>query len=307
MDRYSNWPIVEKAVEGATGLINCLRKTFVTFGIPDELTSDGGPEFSASSTQKFLRDWRVHHRISSVAHPHSNCRAELGVKTVKRIITENTNPNGELNTDRFQKAMLQCRDTKLSPAHCVFGRAIRDSIPILPSKYHPHPSWRQAMQDREKALRFRHFVMAERLAQYTRRLPPLAVGDHVRIQNQVGPQARRWDRTGVVVEVRQNDQYVVRIDGSNRVSLRNRQFLRRFRPVHSPRQTPPAVHVPHLPSTPLGDSHQPTEGVKTTRGSNNTTSLSPRRSARERRPPAWQSSGDYVAGLLAPMEVSHDP
>ena len=47
-DRYSNWPIVERSTgHGATGLINCLKKTFTTFGVPDELASDGGPEFTA--------------------------------------------------------------------------------------------------------------------------------------------------------------------------------------------------------------------------------------------------------------------
>jgi len=32
VDRYSNWPIVEKASGGTNGLVDCLRRTFVTFG-----------------------------------------------------------------------------------------------------------------------------------------------------------------------------------------------------------------------------------------------------------------------------------
>ena len=51
VDRYSNWPIIERAREGSKGLIDCLRRTFTTFGIPDECASDGGPEFTAAATR----------------------------------------------------------------------------------------------------------------------------------------------------------------------------------------------------------------------------------------------------------------
>ena len=51
VERYSKWPIVERAQEGAKDLIDCLKRCFTTFGIPDELSSDGGPEFVASVTR----------------------------------------------------------------------------------------------------------------------------------------------------------------------------------------------------------------------------------------------------------------
>lgn len=50
VDRFSNWPIVKQvssASNGAKLLQTTLRHVFATYGIPVELTSDGGPEFTA--------------------------------------------------------------------------------------------------------------------------------------------------------------------------------------------------------------------------------------------------------------------
>ena len=117
---------------------------------------------------------------------------------------------------------------------CAFGRPIKDFIPILPGRYKPHPTCSDTLASREEALRNRHMKTAERLAEHTRRLPPLTVGDSVRIQNQTGHHPTKLDKTDRIIEVRQYDQYAIHVDVLGRVTLRNRKFLRKYVPVQRP-------------------------------------------------------------------------
>ena len=249
VDRYSGWLSVYESTPGggANALIQCLKTHFTTFGIPAELATDGGPTYRAGLTEKFLQDWGVHHRVSSAYFPHSNQRAEGGVKTAKRMLMENLSPAGKLNTDRFFRALL-ChrttpdRDTGLSPAQVVFGRVIRDFLPVLPQQYKPRPEWTLSMEQRELALARRHAKQGAVLSEHTKALKPLKVGDTVLIQNQTGPKPNKWDKTGMVVEKMMNDQYRIKTDGSGRVTLRNRRFLRPFTP-YTPHVLPLADQV----------------------------------------------------------------
>ena len=88
-------------------------------------------------------------------------------------------------------------------------------------------------------MRARNVRNAERLTEHTVRLQPLKVGDRVFFQNQTGNHPLRWDRTGSVIEVKQFDQYAVKVDGSGRFTLRNRKFLRKFG----------KIVVDHIPGT----------------------------------------------------------
>ena len=235
--------------------MRALRDTFSTFGIPDTLTSDGGPEFASHGTRAFLG---VHHRMASVYHPHANCRAEVAVKTMKRLIAGNTGPAGALSDD-FHKALLQYRNgpdptTKISPAACLFGRATRDLIPGLPRRYRPHQEWSDKLELRERALSKRTISGRARWDEHAQGLSPLKCGDTVLVQNQSGRHPTKWDKTGTVVEVLQYHQYAVRTDGSGRLTTRNRRFLRRYDPhltePDHPHRTgdPPSQHTQNWPN-----------------------------------------------------------
>ena len=284
-DRLSSWTEVFKCTSGspqsgANGLIECLRNVFMRFGVPVELASDGGPEFVASKTKEFFNTWGIDHRLSSAYHPQSNGRAEVAVKTAKRLLRNNTGPSGTLNTDEFLLAMLQLRNTpdpdcKLSPAQILFGRPLRDAFAFASrlEKYsNPNyrPLWRDAWEAKEDALRHRYHRTAEAINEFSRSLPKLQVGDQCYVQNMIGNYPKRWDRSCVVVEEQGHDSYLVKIDGSGRLTKRNRKHLRKFTPVspmfslprHFPstpkipcrslQSSPPPVHFPSAPKIPCG-------------------------------------------------------
>ena len=82
---------------------------------------------------EFLRRWGVKHRVSSAYHPQSNGRAEVAVKTAKRLLRSNVGPSGALDSDRLLRALLQLRNTpdpdcSVSPSQIVFGRHLRDTL-----------------------------------------------------------------------------------------------------------------------------------------------------------------------------------
>ena len=73
-DRLSDWSDVfgtpaGTTVTGTNALVRLLRSYFATFGVPEKISSDGGPEFIAFVTQDFMRKWDIKHRVSSAYFP----------------------------------------------------------------------------------------------------------------------------------------------------------------------------------------------------------------------------------------------
>ena len=110
----------------------------------------------------------------------------------------------------------------------MFGRNVRDFITVLPNKYEPCQEWSLLQEDRERAFARKLYNDGTRLAKGTRKMPPLAVGDKVLVKNQTGRAPNKWDKSSVIIECKPYDQANVMMDGSRKVSLRNRQFVRKI-------------------------------------------------------------------------------
>ena len=245
-DRMSGWSEIFStpsgtSKSGARGLINCLRRMFAIFGVPAVLSSDGGPEFAAAMTEDFLKKWGVQHRISSAYNPQSNGRAEVAVKSAKRLLRRNINQSGSLDSDILLRAMLALRNTpdadcQISPAQIIFGRPLRDAMQFsMHLRKFSYPSfsrrWREAWDLKDNALRTRYVRNTENLNRHSRLLPALQVGDRCLIQNRHGNNPKKWDSTGRVMKVLPYDKYEIVVDGSRRLTTRNRRFLKLYTPV----------------------------------------------------------------------------
>ena len=91
-----------------------------------------------------------------------NTCSEIGGKSAKRLLRENTSITGELDSVAVTKALLQYRntpdrDTGMSPAELLYGRKLKDFLPGCPSTYiRPQSSnlrqdWNDIAQWRELA------------------------------------------------------------------------------------------------------------------------------------------------------------
>ena len=155
MDKYSGWlSIFHFAKDTANNVIKAIKDYFSTFGVSEIICSDGAKVFVSTEVQEFLKTWGVTHKVSSAYHSSSNKRAEVAVKSAKRLIRENVGPNGCLQTGKMLKALLAHRNTpdtttSLSPAAIVFGRDLRDHI--LRKTYPPNGTWIEVAKKQEEA------------------------------------------------------------------------------------------------------------------------------------------------------------
>ena len=157
-DRLTGWIEVAYFLTApkSSDIINILRSYFHTFGVPEEIAMDGGPNISSTEINLFLNEWNTKFRQSSAYYPKSNGRAEAAVKTMKRIINGNTGRNGTLSSDSVTKALLQYYNTPMktggkSPAQLLYGRNLRVSIPQMKLGLIVNPKWKCFLRKREKS------------------------------------------------------------------------------------------------------------------------------------------------------------
>ena len=115
-----------------TEIIKALKENFAKHGIPEELRSDNGPQYTLYLSKSYSL-WK---RMGIQAHyqqPHmSNGKVKHAVQTIKSILKKEKDP---------AKALLADRSTPLacgySASELIMQRRIRTSIPVFHTQLTP--------------------------------------------------------------------------------------------------------------------------------------------------------------------------
>jgi len=87
-------------------------------------------------------------------------------------------------------------------------------------------------------MRTRYVKTIETFSEHSKTLAPLNIRDHVFLQNQSGNAPGKWDRSGVVIEPKNHDQYLVKIDWTTDVKKQEVPQM-----VHATLSTRPYLEV----------------------------------------------------------------
>ena len=150
-----------------------LQSMFVRHGIPEQLISGHGPQFSSTSFSKFAKDYGFTNILTSPQYPQANGEVERAVQTLKTLLKKTSDPH---------KALMAYRATPLesglSQAKLLMERKIHTRIPTSPSKLKPSRPYLEQFREKYASLKGRQKKDFDR-RHSTKTLPELHSGERV--------------------------------------------------------------------------------------------------------------------------------
>ncbi|UYV65945.1 hypothetical protein LAZ67_3005963, partial [Cordylochernes scorpioides] len=128
--------------------IEQLRRLFSSYGLPEEIVSDNGPQFTGSDMKFFLKNNGIKQTLIPAYHPQSNGLAERAVKMIKMALDKNKRKPGDTIQDTLSKILLAYRSTphettKKAPSELFIGRSLRTRLSII------HPNLESIVKEQQ--------------------------------------------------------------------------------------------------------------------------------------------------------------
>lgn len=112
-----------------TKTLEVLRQLFASFGFPEQVVSDNGPQFVSEEFRQFMQGNGIRHIRYAPYHPASNGLVERFVRTFKEAMKAGKH-------DRLANFLLSYRTTphtttQQTPCSLFLGRAVRTHLDLL--------------------------------------------------------------------------------------------------------------------------------------------------------------------------------
>lgn len=136
IDAKTKWPeVLLMKSTTASKTVDAFRKVFSQFGLPLQVVSDNGPQYTISTFTDFLKKLGIKQTLSAVKHPASNGAAENFVKTFKRKIKILLRRNKPIQT-AIDMILFEYRTTKHcttgeTPAKLMLGQELQTKFDLL--------------------------------------------------------------------------------------------------------------------------------------------------------------------------------
>jgi len=156
-DQYSKFPVIRKPISmSSQAIVTHLKSIFAEHGIPAQLVSDNGPQYSSKEFKDFTESYGIEHLTSSSHYPPANGSSECIVQTVKNILTK-CDEEGD-----SYLALLSYRDTPIhhhlrSPAELLTNRKFRTLLPMSNCESLTADSGQVKEQLKRQQDRYRHY------------------------------------------------------------------------------------------------------------------------------------------------------
>ena len=176
-DCYSNFFEVDVPTsKNSKEAIDKLKPHLPSYGLPDRITADNGPQFDCREFQQFAEQYQVEHIRTSPRYVRYKGKAENSVKTAKQSLKK-ANDEGrdpQLSLLDFRNTPSEGMDS--SPAQRLFSRRTRTSLPIASQLLQP-----QLVPEVGDKLQERKLKQALYYNRGAKVLQPLQEGDVVRV------------------------------------------------------------------------------------------------------------------------------
>ena len=153
VDAHSKWlEVIPMTTTTTEKTITELRKLFAAYGLPEQIVTDNGTQFTSEEFQMFMKQNAVKHIHSAPYHPATNGEAERFVQTFKRALKAAKSDPGS-TFDKLQRFLLSYRSTPnvttaVSPAELFIKRPLRTRLSTIKPNLSARVAEQQALQKR---------------------------------------------------------------------------------------------------------------------------------------------------------------